>query len=392
MSKAYHVVLTALRKKEAALDMMDDQLLGMDSTMPLGTSSNEFDELASKREELEDNISKMRERIELINAWEQLKNGDWSEEVKGLLKDLDINIAQIADQGAGADPMAIDPMAVQPAALPPAAPVAPPPPPPPVDVPPAPAPEPVAEEVPADVPAEAEPELDASPMASVASSKKTNYESPSKKADTTSTSAKGVPMAQNQTKTSLKAAVAETKTAREARESKARTRVTAAWTIAKTMLPTAPAQIQEKFASIMLQNSTKVLVAALRQTAVNAHAAKLAEDIKRKHKVELNDLLEEGSVLSSAQREVETEIKGDAKSASGKVADDRKDAGPQPESYTDGRNSSEPKELDASKAGERPANTVDKSEETDKTLKAAAAKAAHGKDCKGCDKDRKSVV
>lgn len=197
-------------------------------------------------------------------------------------------------------------------------------------------------------------------------------------------------MTQTANKSSLKTELTAAKTKREI-SAKAQTRTAAAWAIAKTMLPDAPLSIQTHFATTLLQNSTKVLTAAVRQTATNAYAAKLADDIKRKHKLELNDLLEEPSVLTSAKREVESEVKGDAKNAS-KTADDRKDAGPQTETYNDGRGCgggkhTEPAELDAGKAGDRPADTVNKSEESDATLKAAAAKKkAHGADCEGCEK------
>ena len=65
----------------------------------------------------------------------------------------------------------------------------------------------------------------------------------------------------------------------------------------------------------------------LRQTAKNAHYSKLAETFKQVHKVELNDLLEDPSVLNAEKKAVESEIKGDPKNATSKKADDRKDAG-----------------------------------------------------------------
>lgn len=385
-SKAFKAAQATLSRKEADLDMMDDQLMGMDTLMEPEATSMEFDALAQKRNELEENIRKMRERIELISAWEQLKNGDWSEEVKGLLKDLDINIAEIADNAGGAAPMGMDPLAAPAAPIAPIAPGAPaavePPPAPMVTEAPA-AEAPIEEAAPAPAPEGGE-ELPP-PMAS---SKKSNYEVQVKKGNSApSTLKKEGTMTQTATKPSLKP---EILAAKAARENIARTRSAAAFSIAKTMLPGAPIEVHKAFATSLLQNSTKVLKAALRQTAANAYAAKLAEEIKRKHKMELNDLLEEPSVLSSAKREVESEVKGDAKNAAGKVADDRKDAGPQTETYNDGRGCgggthTEPKEMDGGHAGDRPADTVNKSEEADKTLKAAAAaKKAHGADCKGC--------
>lgn len=141
----------------------------------------------------------------------------------------------------------------------------------------------------------------------------------------------------------------------------AQVRVAAAYTIAKTMLPTAPAAIRKAFASTLLASSTKVLKVALRQTALNAHNTKLAETLKEVHKVELNQLLEASGDLEKAKSDVKSELKGDAKSAAAKTADDRKDAGPQPATYDEG-NRKEPTDLDASNAGKREALTVDKTE------------------------------
>src|SRR5208337_1614065 len=164
--------------------------------------------------------------------------------------------------------------------------------------------------------------------------------------------------------------------------------VAAAWTIAKTMLPSAPADVQKSVAANLLSNPTKVLNAMLRQTAKNAHYSKAAESFARVHdidlaefakkaeavhKTELNDLLEPSSVLSSEQKSVASELKGEPKNAAeSKTADDRKDAGPQTETYNDGRGCggehTEPKEMDAgsstsqTEAANRPENTINKSE------------------------------
>src|ERR1017187_8533363 len=161
-------------------------------------------------------------------------------------------------------------------------------------------------------------------------------------------------MANQPTKPSLKEKLAEVKNKREAISKEAKTRVASAWTIAKTMLPTAPADVQKTFAASLLTNTTKALKVALRQTAVNAHYTKIAETFKEVHKVELNDLLEDPSILKAEKKSVESELKGDAKAAGSKKADDRKESGPQPDKHDDGRKGSEPKEIDASKAGERP--------------------------------------
>src|SRR5579863_1322391 len=158
-------VLTAMAKKQADLDMMDDQLMGMPEMAPdapadMGTSP-EFDLLSEKREELEAEILEMREGVELISQWEKFKDGPWSESVKGLLGEIDIEISDIAggevaaadelggmapDMGAPAIPPAPDMAAPAPeAAISPAAPeVAP--------APEIPAAEPVAEAAPLEPP------------------------------------------------------------------------------------------------------------------------------------------------------------------------------------------------------------------------------------------------
>ena len=70
--------------------------------------------------------------------------------------------------------------------------------------------------------------------------------------------------------------LADTKIRREAIRKEAQQRVAAAWTIAKTMLPTAPAEVQKSAAATLLQNTTPVLNAMLRQTAKNSHYTKQA--------------------------------------------------------------------------------------------------------------------
>src|SRR5208282_1305091 len=227
------------------------------------------------------------------------------------------------------------------------------------------------------------------PLASAKSAvnKKNNYQVPLKKGNSAPPEMKkeGSNMA-NPTATKP----AELKTKRETIKKEAQVRTAAAYTIANTMLPGAPVEKRQAFAASLLQgNDTKALVAALRQTAINAHYSKVAEQFKEVHKVELNDLLEDPSVLKSERSAVEKEIKGDAKSATSKKADDRKDAGPQTETYNDGRGCgggthSEPKEMEASKAGDRP----DAGEKPGQTVnlsdgKSASAKAAKCEKCEG---------
>jgi hypothetical protein len=125
-------------------------------------------------------------------------------------------------------------------------------------------------------------------------------------------------------KPSLRERIAALKTTKEAAPvskfsaKEAKTRVAASWTIAKTLLPAAPSEVQYKLASSLLANSTNALTAMLRQAAVNAHNTKLAEKLEEMHKVELNELIEDPSLLNKMKNEVEKELKGEAKNASGK--------------------------------------------------------------------------
>src|SRR5271170_3132367 len=397
----------ALVKKQAEMDMMDEQIMDMPEMAPEApvdmAPSPEFDLLSEKREELEEEIRQMREGVELISQWEKFKDGPWGEQVKGLLGEIDIEIADIAGGevaatddlgGMGAPDMAA-PMGAPadmaaPAPISPAADIAAPP----VD-----AAAPVAD-IPTAEPA-AEAPLEA-PMASAtagksAVSKKNSYQSPVKKGVSARSDMKkeGSNMASTTpAKASVTEKLAEVKSKREGIRREAQQRVAAAWTIAKTMLPTAPAEVQKSAASNLLQNSTKVLNAMLRQTAKNAHYSKLAETFKQVHKVELNDALEDPSVLSSLKKEVASELSGDAKNATAKKADDRKDAGPQTETYNDGRGCgggkhTEPKAMDAgssasqTEASGRPEDTVNKSEGDAKAAsKAAAAPKKAEEECK----------
>lgn len=117
----------------------------------------------------------------------------------------------------------------------------------------------------------------------------------------------------SETKKNLKERLAAVSTSKN---KEARTRVASAWTLAKSLIPTAPTEVQYKLASSLLNNETNVLTAALRQTAINAHYTKVAEKFEQIHKVELNELLEDESFLNKLKGEVEKELKGDAKNAS----------------------------------------------------------------------------
>src|SRR5208282_4845419 len=159
---------------------------------------------------------------------------------------------------------------------------------------------------------------------------------------------------QNQTRTiimpndqkPLKERIAALKAKRNEISREAKVRVASAYTVAKTLAPKAPAEIQSVIASALLTiPDTKVLVAAVKQSAVNNYYTKIAEELRDIHKVEMNDLLEKPEVLSKMKSEVESELKGGPKSAAAKTADDRTECGKQPESYTDPSIGITPKEM-----------------------------------------------
>lgn len=180
----------------------------------------------------------------------------------------------------------------------------------------------------------------------------------------------------NETRTSLQGRVAAEKAAQI---KTAKTKAAAAWTIAKTMLPEAPNAEQVKFAQSLMTASPTALKVALRHTALNAHFTRIAEQFSKVHKVDLNDLLEDPSILTKEEKAVQTELKGEAKNAGKKVADDRKDAGPLPAEYPEPTRN-EPEELDGKHAGEgRPDSWTD----GPGSKEAAAKKACEG----GCSGD-----
>ena len=126
----------------------------------------------------------------------------------------------------------------------------------------------------------------------------------------------------NEERKSLKERLAGLRDTKQAAHQEAKARVASAWTLAKSLLPTAPNEVQFKLASSLLANSTKALSAMLRQTAVNAHYTKIAEKFEQVHRVELNEFLEDESFLKKMKGEIEKELKGEAKSAKAKKADE----------------------------------------------------------------------
>jgi hypothetical protein len=117
---------------------------------------------------------------------------------------------------------------------------------------------------------------------------------------------------------SLKDRIAAIKSKRaEAINKEAQTRVASAWTVAKTLLPTAPTTIHQKLAESLLANTTKALKAICRQTAINATFQKTCEAIASVTKTTMNDLMENPSILVSEESAVKSEMKGQPKDAAG---------------------------------------------------------------------------
>jgi hypothetical protein len=96
----------------------------------------------------------------------------------------------------------------------------------------------------------------------------------------------------------------------------ARTRVAAAWTLAKVLAPSVGPLLQYRLASTLLENSTSVLTAALRNAAKAAHFSHVAETLEIEHKVNLNDLLESPKVLETLKNELAKELKAEPVKAS----------------------------------------------------------------------------
>ena len=228
-----------------------------------------------------------------------------------------------------------------------------------------------------------------------ACSKKSNFKTPDmsgKSESNTSSQKKGTStMATTTTpvKPSLKERIAAIKQKRaEAINKEAQTRVASAWTVAKTLLPTAPVTVQQKLAQSLLANSTKALKVICQQTARNAAYHKALVAIAEVQKKTLNDLMAPPSELTTERNAVAAEMRKEPKDASVKKADDRKDAGPQPATYPEPKRN-EPAEIDAGKAGNRDKATVDKTMNDQKVSPKEAAKSKKAEcECKGegCEK------
>lgn len=124
--------------------------------------------------------------------------------------------------------------------------------------------------------------------------------------------------------------------AKKAQQKVAKQNVASAWVIAKTMLPTAPAEAQYRLASSLLSCGNKILASALKQSAINANYTKIAETLKEVHKVDLNDLMEDEATLTKLQNELAKELKkASAKKADGEEEAPEAEAAPEAEDATE---------------------------------------------------------
>ena len=101
----------------------------------------------------------------------------------------------------------------------------------------------------------------------------------------------------------------------------AQRRSAAAWTMAKTLIPSASPKAQQHLASALVQAPTAILAESLRATARLAYYTKAAEAFESKTKKSLNEFVEDEGLLSKLMTEVLSENKADApKTAAAKTA------------------------------------------------------------------------
>lgn len=98
--------IAALKSKFAELDALDSDFADLDAVMPEGEGVEQFNLLSDKREELETEIRKKREYIQLLSEWEKLKGSGWSDDVQIELNSLDQQFADIA--GGASDDMGLN--------------------------------------------------------------------------------------------------------------------------------------------------------------------------------------------------------------------------------------------------------------------------------------------
>jgi hypothetical protein len=89
----------------------------------------------------------------------------------------------------------------------------------------------------------------------------------------------------------------------------AKVQVVAAWTLAKTVLPTAPTEVQQKFASAIVGLDSKILRASVKQAAINSYWSKFADEMEQDG-CGLNKFLEDESMLDRLKSEIKKEFSG----------------------------------------------------------------------------------
>ncbi len=397
-----HNKLASIRAKiaETKRRLASDLDLANDSDALLGAPlvGEEVDALAEWKNELQEGIRKLDESVALVNAWESFRDSnEWSPEIRDGLAAIDRQIQELTGQFAGGplpDPYgtpANDEIVPPPddTALAPANGT--------TEVPPEPPVEPPA--VPEGSP-EPSPTVSASPKPAVAPvmASKNDYRkhlmrSPQAQSVSAQTRNANMPTPTKTASADGRERILASIRAKRATKitQEARVRVASAWVVAKTLLPNTNPATQEHFAKALLGSKTNVLKAVLRQTARNASFERLAERLAQIHKVEMNDLLADPSLLNKERLAVKSELNGQAKDATNKQADDRKECGPQKPTYDEGKreepklNDGQESKIDAEHAGDRAKDTINKSDETAKPGKEASAKNACGADCKGCE-------
>jgi hypothetical protein len=115
----------------------------------------------------------------------------------------------------------------------------------------------------------------------------------------------------------LRERLAALKSKKIAASKEAKVKVASAWTVAKTLLPGAPNEVQFKLAKSIIALDTKILKACVKQAAVNAYWAKFAEDMEAAG-APLNIFVDDPSMIEKLKKELKTELQGDAKNASTK--------------------------------------------------------------------------
>ena len=104
-----------------------------------------------------------------------------------------------------------------------------------------------------------------------------------------------------------------------------RRRASAAWAASKTLLASASPKVQMLLAKALIQAPTQVMADALRSVARLAYYTKAAEKFAAETGRDLNEFVEDESVMTKLKNEVINENKGEAKNASQQPAPKKAD-------------------------------------------------------------------